>query len=66
MRQRQLRHTFLAHDAPVKSIVVDENEEFFISGSEDGDIKVVTSLVILLLLNEVYNDCLDLLGSVVH
>ena len=40
LRQRQLRHTFLAHDAPVKSIVVDENEEFFISGSEDGDIKV--------------------------
>ena len=24
----------------MKSIVVDENEEFFISGSEDGDIKV--------------------------
>ena len=46
MRQRQLRHTFLAHDAPVKSIVVDENEEFFISGSEDGDIKVRTGLVI--------------------
>lgn len=45
---------------------MDENEEFFISGSEDGDIKVVISLVILLLLNEVYNDCLDLLGSVVH
>lgn len=45
---------------------MDENEEFFISGSEDGDIKVVTSLVILLLLNAVYNDCLDLLGSVVH
>ena len=43
LRQRQLRHTFLAHDAPVKSIVVDENEEFFISGSEDGDIKVTTS-----------------------
>ena len=42
LRQRQLRHTFLAHDAPVKSIVVDENEEFFISGSEDGDIKVTT------------------------
>ena len=41
LRQRQLRHTFLAHDAPVKSIVVDENEEFFISGSEDGDIKVI-------------------------
>ncbi|KAJ7385421.1 DmX-like protein 1 [Desmophyllum pertusum] len=30
----------ISHDAPVKSIVVDENEEFFISGSEDGDIKV--------------------------
>lgn len=43
LRQRQLRHTFLAHDAPVKSIVVDENEEFFISGSEDGDIKVRTN-----------------------
>lgn len=45
LRQRQLRHTFLAHDAPVKSIVVDENEEFFISGSEDGDIKVRTNLL---------------------
>ena len=46
LRQRQLRHTFLAHDAPVKSIVVDENEEFFISGSEDGDIKVLSKLTI--------------------
>lgn len=45
LRQRQLRHTFLAHDAPVKSIVVDDNEEFFISGSEDGDIKVRTIMV---------------------
>ena len=44
LRKRQLRHTFLAHDAPVKSIVVDENEEFFISGSEDGDIKVTANL----------------------
>ena len=40
LRQRVLLHTFPAHDAPVKSIVVDETEEFFISGSEDGDIKV--------------------------
>lgn len=46
LRQRQLRHTFLAHDAPVKSIVVDENEEFFISGSEDGDIKVLSKSTI--------------------
>ena len=54
MRKRQLRHTFLAHDAPVKSIVVDENEEFFISGSEDGDIKVTARLVITFCAVEVY------------
>ncbi|KAK3717892.1 hypothetical protein QZH41_014895, partial [Actinostola sp. cb2023] len=38
LRKQQLRHTFLAHDASVKSIVVDDNEDYFISASEDGDI----------------------------
>jgi WD40 repeat protein len=32
--------TFTAHDSDVKSIAVDESEEFFVTGSIDGDIKV--------------------------
>jgi WD40 repeat protein len=32
--------TFTAHDSDVKSIAVDESEEFFVTGSVDGDIKV--------------------------
>ena len=40
LRQRQLMQTFIAHDSDVKSIAVDESEEFFVTGSLDGDIKV--------------------------
>ena len=32
--------TFTAHDSDVKSIAVDESEEFFVTGSLDGDVKV--------------------------
>lgn len=40
MRQRLLHHKFQAHDSAVKCLSLDPHEEFFISGSADGDIKV--------------------------
>ncbi|KAG8181368.1 hypothetical protein JTE90_008839 [Oedothorax gibbosus] len=40
VRQRQLRHKFQAHDSPIKCLALDPAEEFFATGSADGDIKV--------------------------
>nr|XP_018898945.1 PREDICTED: dmX-like protein 2 isoform X2 [Bemisia tabaci] len=40
LRQRQIRHKFQAHDSPVKCLALDPSEEFFTTGSADGDIKV--------------------------
>jgi len=40
IRQRKLLHTFQAHDSAIKCFAVDPSEEFFVSGSADGDIKV--------------------------
>lgn len=40
IRQRRLLHTFQAHDSTIKCFAVDPSEEFFVSGSADGDIKV--------------------------
>nr|XP_042903510.1 dmX-like protein 2 [Parasteatoda tepidariorum] len=40
VRQRQLRHKFQAHDSPIKCLALDPSEEFFATGSADGDIKV--------------------------
>ena len=40
IRQRKLLHTFQAHDSTIKCFAVDPSEEFFVSGSADGDIKV--------------------------
>lgn len=40
IRQRQLRHKFQAHDSPIKCLALDPGEEFFATGSADGDIKV--------------------------
>ncbi|EEC14047.1 dual oxidase maturation factor, putative [Ixodes scapularis] len=40
VRQRQLRHKFQAHDTAIKCLAVDPREEYYISGSADGDIKV--------------------------
>ena len=39
---RQL-HCFKAHDHPIKCLAIDPNEEFFVTGSVDGDIKVKLS-----------------------
>ena len=40
LRQRQLRHTFQAHDSPIRCLALDPTEEFFVTGADDGDIKV--------------------------
>lgn len=41
VRQRQVRHRFIAHDSPVKCLAIDPAEEFFVTGAADGDIKVM-------------------------
>ncbi|KAI2806393.1 DmX-like protein 1 [Blomia tropicalis] len=40
MRQRTQRDRFQAHEGAVKCIALDPGEEFFATGSSDGDIKV--------------------------
>jgi len=40
MRHRHLRHTFQAHDSSIRCMALDPAEEFFVTGSADGDIKV--------------------------
>uniref|UniRef100_A0A0P4VQG0 Uncharacterized protein n=1 Tax=Scylla olivacea TaxID=85551 RepID=A0A0P4VQG0_SCYOL len=40
IRQRTLRHRFQAHDSAIKCMALDHSEEFFCTGSADGDIKV--------------------------
>lgn len=40
MRQRVQRDRFQAHEGVVKCIALDPGEEFFATGSSDGDIKV--------------------------
>nr|CAD7199839.1 unnamed protein product [Timema douglasi] len=40
VRQRQVRHRFVAHESPVKCLAIDPAEEFFVTGAADGDIKV--------------------------
>nr|XP_014352268.1 PREDICTED: dmX-like protein 1 [Latimeria chalumnae] len=40
LRQRQQRQIFQAHDSPVKAIALDPGEEYFITGSAEGNMKV--------------------------
>ncbi|XP_075752614.1 rabconnectin-3 alpha isoform X1 [Rhipicephalus microplus] len=40
VRQRQLRHKFQAHETAIKCLALDPREEYYITGSADGDIKV--------------------------
>lgn len=40
IRQRQLIHTFQAHDSAIKALALDPCEEFFTTGSAEGNIKV--------------------------
>ncbi|XP_033123998.1 dmX-like protein 2 [Anneissia japonica] len=39
IRQRKLRHSFTAHDSAIKCIAVDPAEDFFLTGSAEGNIK---------------------------
>lgn len=47
IRQRQLVHTFQAHDSAIKALALDTSEDFFITGSAEGNMKVsdITSTV---------------------
>ncbi|XP_064475038.1 dmX-like protein 2 [Ornithodoros turicata] len=49
VRQRQIRHKFQAHDTAIKCLTLDPKEEYYITGSADGDIKVWGLSVHLLL-----------------
>lgn len=40
IRQRQLIHTFQAHDSAIKALALDPYEEYFTTGSAEGNIKV--------------------------
>ncbi|RXM33272.1 DmX-like protein 1, partial [Acipenser ruthenus] len=40
LHQRQQRQIFQAHDSPVKAVAVDPTEEYFITGSAEGSMKV--------------------------
>jgi WD40 repeat protein len=40
LRQQKQVHFFKAHDQAVKCVAIDPNEEFFVTGSVAGDIKV--------------------------
>uniref|UniRef100_A0A8K9Y419 Dmx-like 2 n=1 Tax=Oncorhynchus mykiss TaxID=8022 RepID=A0A8K9Y419_ONCMY len=40
IRQRQLLHTFQAHDSAVKALALDTSEDFFVTGSAEGNMKV--------------------------
>ena len=45
IRQRKLLHTFPAHDSAIRCVALDPSEEFFASGSADGDIKVIFAFI---------------------
>ena len=40
IRQRQLLHTFQAHDSAIKALALDNSEDFFVTGSAEGNMKV--------------------------
>ncbi|XP_043192763.1 dmX-like protein 2 isoform X3 [Amphibalanus amphitrite] len=40
VRRRQVRHRFSAHEAAIKCMALDPAEEYFVTGSDEGDIKV--------------------------
>ena len=44
LRQSRQVHFFRAHEQAVKCIAIDPNEEFFVTGSISGDIKVELSI----------------------
>ena len=56
MRQRVQKDRFSAHDSAIKCIAIDPTEEFFATGSADGDVRVSFNIshFIFLFLNIFY------------
>lgn len=50
VRSRTIRHKFQAHESAVKCVAIDPHEDYFATGSADGDIKVSFLNLILFLL----------------
>ncbi|XP_066130244.1 LOW QUALITY PROTEIN: dmX-like protein 1 [Saccopteryx bilineata] len=40
LQQRKQRQLFQSHDSPVKAIAIDPTEEYFVTGSAEGNIKI--------------------------
>ncbi|XP_008845239.1 dmX-like protein 1 isoform X5 [Nannospalax galili] len=40
LRQRQQKQSFQSHDSPIKAIAIDPTEEYFVTGSAEGNIKI--------------------------
>ncbi|KAL8625455.1 hypothetical protein ACOMHN_018600 [Nucella lapillus] len=40
LRQRKIKNTFQAHETAIKCLAVDSKEEYYVTGSSEGDIKV--------------------------
>ncbi|KAM9368029.1 dmX-like protein 1 [Phaethornis superciliosus] len=55
LRQRQQQQLLQSHDSPVKAIAVDPTEEYFVTGSAEGNIKV-WSLSTFSLLHTFFNE----------
>lgn len=41
LRLKQQQQLFQSHDSPIKAIAVDPTEEYFVTGSAEGNIKVI-------------------------
>ncbi|XP_018327674.1 dmX-like protein 2 isoform X2 [Agrilus planipennis] len=51
VRSRTIRHRFQAHENAVKCVAIDPHEEYFATGSADGEIKIWGVAIPTLLLN---------------
>lgn len=60
LRQRQQRQLFQSHDSPVKAIAIDPTEEYFVTGSAEGNIKVIIVMPQYLQCERKFLEILDL------
>lgn len=51
IRQRQLLNTFQAHDSAIKALAMDSTEDFFVTGSAEGNMKVYSPKMTQCILN---------------
>lgn len=47
IRSKNIKHKFNAHESAVKCIAIDPHEDYFATGSADGDIKVINAFCII-------------------